>query len=105
MTRDAETPEVTPVVFRAYPKGSVIALFPIIPDGSYGQCCSYMHVGQHGAADYGHVIRMTRRAEAEEYADLMRELVAVGYAPQPYLREQPWMHRQRMDGHAAWARA
>ena len=104
MTQTTEKSETTPTVFRVWPEGGVIALFPSVPDGSYGQCCSYMHTGQHGAADYGHVIRITRRAEAEEYADLMRELVSVGYDPKPYQREQPWMHRQRMDGHAAWAR-
>ncbi len=105
MTHDAETPGVTPTVFRVFPEGDVIALFPTIPDGSYGQCCSYLHVGQHGAADYGHVIRMTRRAEPGEYADLLRELASIGYDPRPYVREQPWMHRKRMEGHAAWARA
>jgi len=105
MTHEPETPEITPVVFRSFAEGDVIALFPTIPDGSYGQCCSYMHAGQHGAADYGHVIGLTRRSEPGEYADLLRELVSIGYDPKPYAREQPWMHRQRMDGHTAWARA
>ncbi len=98
-----ETAE-TPTVFRVFPEGDVIALFPAIADGQYGQCSSYLHFGQHGAADYGHVIRTTRQAKPEEYADLMQELASIGYTPKLYLREQPWMHRERMQQHVEWAR-
>ena len=45
--------KMTKVVFRRYPDGQVIALFPDIPwSGRRGEITSYMHVGQHGAADY-----------------------------------------------------
>ena len=88
----------TPVIFREYHDGEVIALFPTLPGGSCGQCQSYLHFGQHGAADYGHVVRTTGPAAADEYADLMAELVKVGYDDLSiYQREQPWMHRARMD--------
>ena len=43
--------KMTKVVFRRYPDGQVIALFPDIPwSGRRGEITSYMHVGQHGAA-------------------------------------------------------
>ena len=98
-------PEQTPTVFRVFPEGDVIALFPSVADGQYGQCSSYMHVGQHGAADYGHVVRITRRAKPDEYADLLHELKTLGYTPKVYVREQPWMHRERMDEHRRLALA
>jgi hypothetical protein len=96
MPNTPDEPEVTPVVFRAFPQGEVIALFPAIAGGRCGQCSSYMHVGQHGAADYGHVISITRPAELDEYEPLLRELVEVGYAPQVCLRERPWIHPEGM---------
>ena len=95
MTHDAETPRVTPTVFRVFPEGDVIALFPTIPDGQYGQCCSYLHVGQHGAADYWHVISNTRPASPDGYRDLMFELTGIGYAVRPVRRASRRMHDQR----------
>lgn len=90
----------TPVVFRKYRDGEIIALFPTLPGGRPGECMSYVHLGQHGAADYGHVIRSTFPARPDEYTDLQAELVRVGYDDlQVYRREQPWMHRERMN---AW---
>ena len=39
--------KMTKVVFRRYPDGQVIALFPDIPwSGRRGEITSYMHVGQ-----------------------------------------------------------
>jgi len=67
------------VVFRlwnsGHGKGDVIALFPDIKERGY-MCESYMHIGQHGAADYSAVIERTRPATPEEYAYLERELTA-----------------------------
>ena len=98
-------PDQTPTVFRAYPGGDVIALFPTLAAGSqYGDCTCYQHVGQHGSADYGHVVRITRPAKPEEYADLLAELVTVGYAPRVYQRERPEHHRSRMGEHSRLAR-
>ena len=52
--------KMTKVVFRRYPDGQVIALFPDIPwSGRRGEITSYMHVGQHGAADL-HIMRRAR---------------------------------------------
>ena len=40
---------------------------------------SYMHIGQHGAADYAGVIAATRPAREEEYRGLLSELKSIGY--------------------------
>ena len=47
---------------------------------------SYMHTGQHAAADYAGVIAVTRPATAEEYRELLAELTSVGYDNQHTLR-------------------
>lgn len=64
--------EVVDVMFRMW-RGEVIALFPGLMD-SPGHCQSYQHVGQHGGADCGGIIRRSRPAEPQEYAALKREL-------------------------------
>lgn len=70
----------TRVVLRRYPDGQVIALFPDIPwSGQRGEVTSYMHLGQHGAADYAGVIAATRQTREDEYGDLLSELQATGY--------------------------
>lgn len=72
--------KMTKVVFRRYPDGQVIALFPDIPwSGRWGEITSYMHVGQHGAADYSHVVSTTKPATGKEYAGLLDELRQSGY--------------------------
>lgn len=69
----------TKVIFRKFRDGDVIALFPEIPADILGHNCqSYMHVGQHGAAD-PHLSGRTAPATPEEYADLMNELTRIGY--------------------------
>lgn len=40
---------------------------------------SYMHTGQHAAADYAGVIAVTRPATGEECQELLAELTSVGY--------------------------
>lgn len=71
---------MTKVVFRRWKDGDIIALFP---DEPWRRCdystTSYMHVGQHGAADYAGVIAATRTAREDEYHDLLAELRAIGY--------------------------
>ena len=71
----------TKVIFRKYPKdGDIIALFPLdLGDNSPYTCSSYMHVGQHGAADPLMVIQTTKLARPTEYKDLARELTRLGY--------------------------
>jgi len=90
----------TPVVYRRFPNGEVVALFPSLPGGQFGECLSYLHFGQHGAADYGHVVRTTGPASPADRADLQAELVQIGYDDlRVYRRERAWMHRARIDAH------
>lgn len=71
---------MTKVVFRKWKDGDIIALFPDEPwSRSDYSTTSYMHVGQHGAADYVGVIADTRPAREKEYHDLLAELKTIGY--------------------------
>lgn len=77
-------PHYTRVVFRVWNNedgsygdegNDVIALFPeLTGDYDAATCESFMHIGQHGSADYLHVMRSTRRAYKGEYLPLLREL-------------------------------
>lgn len=70
----------TITVFRKYKDGEIIALFPAEKWNRHDYTCtSYVHVGQHGAADYSHVVSKTTLATPEEYADLKAELERIGY--------------------------
>jgi len=86
--------ELTKVVFRKYKEGDIIALFPTIPgDYNPATCSSFIHVGQHGAADYNHVIDSTVPASPREYAALWKELES-----QPYnYRLMPYERSSRSD--------
>lgn len=88
-----EKPQLEPVIFRWWKESDdVIALFPADPSDYAGRyCTSYEHVGQHGGADYDHIIQGSRPATPDEYADLKRELEAYpyGYKLKVYLRETP----------------
>lgn len=69
-------------VFRVYPDGETIALFPQIAASVGGYLCqSYMHIGQHGAADPSIVVRQTKLANQEQYLPLLKELERIGYNP------------------------
>ena len=81
-------------------RGSLIALFPYQPE-SRGQRLddlgypellvnSYEHVGQHGAANYSHVISLTKTSYPHEdtsgdpsydFDALLNELRTIGYEP------------------------
>lgn len=72
----------TRVIFRVFREGGeVIAFFPDLEEVR-GLCSSYMHVGQHGAANY-HALTSgpwpartpTRPAMPDEYAPLAAELI------------------------------
>lgn len=83
MEQDAEE---TAVVMRRWRSGSrtVIALFPyvvILGTGGAWLVSSYEHIGQHGPADYGAVIRATRPADwgDPDVAALRRELEGAGF--------------------------
>lgn len=67
--------DLTKVIFRWF-NGDVIALFPELP-AVYEQpwlCDSFMHMGQHGAADCMMVIHHSRPATEAEYAPVRAEL-------------------------------
>ena len=75
----SETEETTDVIFRHW-EGDVVALFPKEPVDKYGHhCLSYQHVGQHGSCNPGGIIRRSRPATPEEYADLKTELEGLTY--------------------------
>lgn len=65
----------TKVIFRWF-DGAVITLFPELPAvvGKPELCDSYMHIGQHGAADCAFVLSVSRAATEAEYAPLKTEL-------------------------------
>ena len=65
------------VVFRVFPDGDVIALFPGESVGG-GHINSYQHVGQHGGASPS-LIKELRKATHAEYAPLRAELKRIGY--------------------------
>lgn len=69
----------TPVIFRTFPGGEVIALFPTEPGtNDPSTCMGYMHTGQHGDADVS-LVADTRPATVNQRRALRRELEAIGY--------------------------
>lgn len=86
------------VVFRKWPGGGILALFPEIPADLQGATCqSYEHIGQHGGADYQHCISRTTPARPGEYADLKEELEKIGYKLKVVSRATPQMTRARQE--------
>ena len=51
----------------------IFSTFPAVDEGR-GYCNSYMHLGQHGSANYSGLIADTKPATEEEYKDLKNEL-------------------------------
>jgi len=82
---------LTVVIFRKWPDGEILALFPGEPSDVVGRLCtSYQHIGQHSGADYAGCMARTKRATAAEYAPLLKELRQIGYDNlQIRLRWQP----------------
>jgi hypothetical protein len=73
--------EKTKVIFRQWANGRVVAMFPEIAADTRGWYCqSYMHVGQHGAANPD-LVRNTKPANFDDDAvkDLIKELETLGY--------------------------
>jgi hypothetical protein len=86
------------VVFRRWRdcSGDIIALFPEIPADDQGVYCqSYMQVGQHGAADYHSVIRLTAQVSPKQYAPLAEELWRIGYDLRPLKHATQQHHDKR----------
>lgn len=65
--------EKTIVLFRMFPDGEIVAVFPEVA-GSLGEVVFYAHVGQHGSGPFEHIMDITRAAKASEYDDLKKEL-------------------------------
>ena len=86
----------TKVVFRMFNE-EVIAIFPTIPADLQRNCLSYLHIGQHGSADYEYVIDSSRQATSNEYADLKAELEEIGYSPKVCLRRSPQMRKAMQE--------
>ena len=72
-----ETKEKIRVVFRVYPDGDVLALFPYVEYSNRWDCMAYQHVGQHAGADYGLCVSCTKLATLEQYSPLLRELTSI----------------------------
>jgi hypothetical protein len=74
--------EKTKVIFRQWKIGcAIIALFPEIPADNIGYFCqSFMHIGQHGAAN-PEIVNDTKPANLDDGAvkTLMAELKERGY--------------------------
>jgi len=70
--------DLTPVIFRVWKDGDVIAIFPTEPADDRGNVSCYMHLGQHGSTGRN-VVWETRLAKPEEYADLQKELESEPY--------------------------
>jgi hypothetical protein len=71
---------LTDVIFRKFKDDkNIIALFPYDIWDNKLNCTSYMHLGQHGAADYPGVIMVSVPAKEAEYSDLKKELECLGY--------------------------
>jgi len=87
----------TTVVFRKWPNGDVLALFPEVPANTRGNDCqSYAHVGQHSAADPA-IVYSTQPASPEEYAELKKELESIGYNLTVRHRITAKMHAARRE--------
>lgn len=75
----AKDTHITKMIFRKYNDGTIIALFPYEPVDLAGHINSYMHIGQHGGADYEHTIKNTSVPTTKETLNLKYELESIGY--------------------------
>jgi hypothetical protein len=67
---------MTPVIFRR-DGDEIVAVFPTI-EADPGQATCYAHIGQHSGCSRQWYYE-TRPAKPAEYADLLAELVDIGY--------------------------
>ena len=76
LKRDIHT---TPVIFRRFKDGEIIAIFPTLAGTNNPNTCqSYQHVGQHGSCTVD-IAQIAKLARPSEYRDLKKELGRVGY--------------------------
>lgn len=76
---DKYDPKLSPDERLSIIQSNVIALFPDVVADMQGNVQSYMHVGQHGAADLKGLLKDTRAAMPNEYKPLAQELRGIGY--------------------------
>ena len=90
--------ELTKVIFRKWngKNGTVIAIFPEeVATDDPATCYSYEHIGQGGACRDYVVIKRSRLAKPEEYADLKSELESRGYSLKIIQRVPPTAYEFR----------
>jgi len=70
----------TKVIFKKFPEGDVIAIFPELPgtNNPYLTCLTYMNVGQHSSASIEFCGKL-KAAKPNEYLPLYSELIRLGY--------------------------
>jgi hypothetical protein len=79
-------PNPEAVLFRKFPEGDLIALFPNDVVTDFGDVNSYQRIGQHGAAN-PELIQDLVPATPAEYAALLKELIQIGYSNLEVIRE------------------
>ena len=86
----------TKVIFKKFPEGDVIALFPELAgdNNPYKTCLSYCHLGQHGAASVE--LSSLKSATMSENYKLYWELVGLGYDLQIVYRFSRKMLQERI---------
>ncbi len=82
--------ELTEVCFRKEKDGETLAVFPYLSYRNYTITC-YAHIGQHHTCTWPYVQECTKKAKPEEYQNLYKELVSIGY--QLRILQKP-MHRK-----------
>ena len=80
----------TDIILRKFKDGQIIALMPHDVDCHDGRINSYMHIGQHGLAEYSHCVNITKLATEAEYADLKKELESIGYLVNVINKQGQW---------------
>lgn len=88
-----------PAKWRGETEGDIIALMPELPVDERGIACeSFMHLGQHSAADYEHVISQTTSCNpyaSQDGIELLEELRDWGYIIEIRLRQTREMREAR----------
>lgn len=90
----------TKVIFRIYPDGDVVALFPEEASDSadWYNCTCYIHMGGHTGGDPMWIIENTRPTTPAEYASLKRELENYPYTYRlKVYQRQTWQMRQARE--------
>ena len=85
----------TKVIFRKFPEGDVIALFPEEKADNQYHCASYQHIGQHSPASVA-LCHQLEKATPPEFAPLKAELEQLGYDLTVRQKVSQAMHARRL---------